>query len=51
MERDDAYWEAMSRGIERGEYTIAGPVELGPAAPQRGELEAEIARMNKERER
>ncbi len=31
-ERDDAYWDGMSRAVERGEYTIAGPVELGPAA-------------------
>ncbi len=31
-ERDDAYWEGLSESIERGEYTVAGPVELGPAA-------------------
>lgn len=31
-ERDDSHWEGMSASIERGEYTVAGPVELGPAA-------------------
>lgn len=31
-ERDDSHWEGLSRAVERGEYTIAGPVELGPAA-------------------
>lgn len=30
-ERDDSYWEGMSRSIERGEYEVAGPVEYGPA--------------------
>lgn len=35
MERDDNYWQGMSSGIERGEYTAVGPVELGPAAPVR----------------
>ncbi|MBS4102837.1 hypothetical protein [Tsukamurella paurometabola] len=31
-DRDDAYWDGMSRAVERGEYTAVGPVELGPAA-------------------
>lgn len=31
-ERDDAYWEGMSRAVERGEYEVVGPLELGPAA-------------------
>lgn len=35
MERDDAYWEGMSRAVARGDYTAVGPVELGPAAPLR----------------
>ncbi|KXP08793.1 hypothetical protein [Tsukamurella pseudospumae] len=35
MARDDAYWQRMSESVERGEYTAAGPVELGPAAPLR----------------
>lgn len=48
-ERDDTYWQGMSSGIERGEYEVIGPVELGPAAPQRGELEAELDRMNEEK--
>lgn len=34
MERDDGYWEGMSRCVERGEYTPVGPVELGPAAAE-----------------
>ncbi|AUN38667.1 hypothetical protein [Tsukamurella tyrosinosolvens] len=34
-ERDDAYWAGLSRSVERGEYRVAGPVELGPAAPLR----------------
>ncbi|BDD82319.1 hypothetical protein TPB0596_20820 [Tsukamurella pulmonis] len=31
-ERDDSHWEGMSRAVERGEYEVIGPVELGPAA-------------------
>ncbi|MGX9294434.1 hypothetical protein [Tsukamurella paurometabola] len=50
-ERDDSHWEGMSRGIERGEYTVVGPIELGPAAAiQRGEHEDELERMNEEGE-
>lgn len=32
VERDASYWEGVSESIERGEYRVAGPVELGPAA-------------------
>ncbi|GAA1089684.1 hypothetical protein [Tsukamurella spumae] len=49
-ERDDNYWQGMSSGIERGEYTPVAPVELGPAAAiQQRELEQEIERMNEEK--
>ncbi|WP_275945927.1 hypothetical protein [Tsukamurella tyrosinosolvens] len=41
----------MSRAIEAGEYEVAGPVELGPAAAiQRGGLEEEIERTNEEKQ-
>lgn len=49
-ERDDSYWERMSRAVERGEYPPVGPVELGPAAAiQRGGLEEEVERTNEEK--
>ncbi|QIP38041.1 hypothetical protein G9444_0797 [Rhodococcus erythropolis] len=49
-ERDDNYWQGMSRSVERGEYTPVGPVELGPAASiERGEYEDELDRMNEEK--
>lgn len=35
VERDDAYWHGLSESIEAGECTVAGPIELGPAAPLR----------------
>lgn len=28
--RDDVYFEELSRAVEAGEYTVAGPVEYGP---------------------
>lgn len=31
MKRDDTDYEALSREIEAGNYTAAGPVEVGPA--------------------
>ncbi|WP_211296221.1 hypothetical protein [Mycobacterium aquaticum] len=32
--RDDAYYQQFSAAVEAGDYTVAGPLELGPAARQ-----------------
>ncbi len=36
LERDDAFYERLSRAVEAHQYEVSGPAEYGPAHMERG---------------